>query len=108
MAAPYDPTYDFAPLSHPIIQWFSSGNPSFPAATGPYVFDTWSQERDNWQDYVGPGPTPLWAQRNQATSVPLYQNANGTKIRLLALQITIRIWDGNTKQTRQSSVVVDL
>jgi type II secretory pathway pseudopilin PulG len=106
--------YGFVPLSHPVIQSFSSGNPAFPANTGPYVFDTWSQAKDDWLDYVGAGPTPLWATQGEPNGfgVPLYQNVNikngNPNIRLMAVQITIRIWDPNTKQARQSSVVVDL
>jgi len=111
------PAYDFVTLDHPAIQWFSQGNPTFSAAGGPRVFDTWSQAKDDAFDYGA------WATPGQATSVPLYSNefnrknpltaANpqGTptmRIRIVAIQITMRVWDANTKQTRQSSIVVDL
>ena len=50
----------------------------------------------------------LWETPNLNSSIPLYRSGNGDKIRILALQITIRIWDSNTKQTRQTSIVVDM
>jgi prepilin-type N-terminal cleavage/methylation domain-containing protein len=103
------PPYDFVGLSHPAIQWFSNANPAFINATGPRVFDTWSQLKDDAYDYGA------WQTSGATTSVPLFFNnpVNPTstpsmKIRLVAVQITMRIWDPNTKQTRQSSVVVDL
>lgn len=104
------PLHDFVPLSHPAVQSFSRSNPAFSVNNGPRVFDTWSQARDDYQDYLTPvNPNvPLWQEQNRATTVPLYQNAAGDKVRIVAVQISIRIWDVNTKQTRQSSVVVDL
>jgi prepilin-type N-terminal cleavage/methylation domain-containing protein len=101
--------YDFVTLDHPAIQWFSQGNPTFSAPNVPRVFDTWSQSKDDAFDYG------TWATPGLATSIPLYQNNSKAKattpvmqIRLVAIQITMRIWDANTKQTRQTSIVVDL
>jgi len=81
----------------------------------PRVFDTWSQAKDDVLDYstptAGDPVTPLWRSVSppQNTTIPLYQSSTtGDKIRIIAVQISIRIWDVNTKQTRQSSVVVDL
>lgn len=177
-----DRFYDFIPLSHGMIQSYATLGSSFPTTgTNGFVFDTWSQGKDEWQDYVGGASTtmngnlnagagfntvaiaspagfpasgryliridseemlvtaghgtnswtvvrgvngtsavahlggaqvemlPLWAQTDRQQGIPLYRNINtGQKLRLMALQITIRLWDGNTRQTRQSSVVVEL
>ena len=48
-----------------------------------------------------PATYPGWWSADQPYSLPL-------PIRIHAIQITIRLWDVNTKQTRQSSIVVDL
>jgi type II secretory pathway pseudopilin PulG len=102
---PPNRVWDFVPLADPALQQFTGKNPSFPGdnATGPAVFDTWSSASDDVPyDYSG------WATPGQPYSIPLYQNANGQKIQIVAIQITIRIWDANTMQTRQTSLVVDL
>jgi prepilin-type N-terminal cleavage/methylation domain-containing protein len=63
--------------------------------TGPRVFDTWSSVRDDTYDYSH------WSVPNAATSAP-------AQIRILALQITLRIWDQKTQQTRQITLVQDM
>jgi type II secretory pathway pseudopilin PulG len=104
--SPRGKSYDFVTLADPAVQQFNqntAGPAPFRQNRPPFVFDTWSQERDNSLDYSG------WAARNTLPSIPLWMNpATGEKIRLLAIQITIRIWDDNTRQTRQTSLVVDL
>jgi hypothetical protein len=55
------------------------------------VFDTWSQQ----------GAYANWGMAGTATSLPL-------PIRILALQITLRIWDDRTQQTRQMTIVQDM
>jgi type II secretory pathway pseudopilin PulG len=68
------------------------------------VFDTWSSRSDGTFDYSGWKPTGT----PTATTIPMYTAANGERIRIVAIQVTIRIWDNKTKQARQTSVVVDL
>jgi hypothetical protein len=98
--------YDFVTLAGPAVQQFNqntAGAAPFKKNRPPYVFDTWSQARDNSLDYSG------WSTTNKRTSIPLLTSTvTGEKIRLLAIQITIRIWDAITSQTRQTSIVVDL
>jgi type II secretory pathway pseudopilin PulG len=101
---------DFVPLSDPTVQAYNLNKPQagnvpqspFNASTAPYVFDTWSSMNDDFCDYTS------WATPSTPKSIPLFQNSSGGTIRIVAIQITIRIWDQNTKQTRQSSLVVDL
>ncbi len=107
---PTDPnTQDFVDLFHPNIQAYgvsggSSLNPNFnfQAGTGPLVFDTWASLKDNYYDYSS------WATPGTAKSVPLYQNSSGAYLGIKAVQVTIRIWDAKTEQTRQISVIQDL
>src|SRR5262249_27082632 len=129
------PPYDFVSLKHPVIQQFgwtvapspiagssvnTQNNPNFNYGNQrPYVFDTWSALKDDLVDYSS------WQAPGTAFSVPLYQHVIGSAtpagainqatnppsqyqyIRILAVQVTIRIWDNNTRQVRQSSIVVD-
>jgi hypothetical protein len=71
-------------------------NPNNTTSPAPAVFDTWSgQVKPNYYDYstsIVPG---------QYTSIPL-------KIKVKAVQISIRVWDQNTQKTRQVTVVQDL
>lgn len=68
------------------------------------VFDTWSQRKDDQFDYTG------WLTRGIDQTIPMYQNDNSvTKpIRIRAIQVTIRIWDHRTKQSRQVSMIQDM
>ena len=45
-----------------------------------------------------------------AVTIPIYKRTdfNGAPIRIKAIQITLRIWDSKTKQSRQVSMVVDM
>ncbi len=105
--------------------------PTWPGFYG-YVFDTWSSRKDDGFnfDYSTPltqngpprwataqGPVPYPAPPDPFTlgpqqSIPLYKtnypNKQQMAIQILAIQITIRIYDPNTKQTRQTSIVVDM
>jgi Tfp pilus assembly protein PilW len=68
----------------------------FSKATGPMAFDTWSMLTDASYDYSG------WATGTPAAvAVPL-------KIRILALQIILRVWDARTQTTRQITIVQDM
>jgi hypothetical protein len=77
-----------------------SSNSNFTAATGPLVFDTWSGVSDGPYDYTGwdPGTPPS---APSTTTVPF-------KIQILALQITLRVWDARTQQTRQVTMIQDM
>ncbi len=91
------------PPRNPVFTRFLNNNVNTPNPNFPgYAFDTWSAMRDDSYDYSG------WSTAGAATSAPLYQNAQGQNLQILAIQITIRIWDSNTKQTRQTSLVVDM
>lgn len=59
------------------------------------VFDTWSSANDGTYDYSG------WATAGTTTSVPL-------QAQILAIKVSIRIWDFKTEQARQVSLVVDM
>src|SRR5205823_1665707 len=100
------PPYDFVSLYDPAITQFNMNNPAFNTASTttktPFVFDTWSQLKDEVWDYSS------WATQGANTTIPLFRNSSGQLIRILAIQITIRIWDNNTRQSRQTSIVVDL
>jgi type II secretory pathway pseudopilin PulG len=97
---------DFVDLFDASVTAFANpGNTSFGGAGQPMVFDTWSQT----QDTTYPNYSSGWSGPKSASSIPLYQNAAGTiKIRIRAIQITMRVWDEKTQQTRQASVVQDL
>jgi prepilin-type N-terminal cleavage/methylation domain-containing protein len=68
------------------------------------VFDTWSSvtQPDANFDYSG------WAQPGNASSAPILNDTMGNKIRIKAIQITLRVWDFKTKKTRQVTMVQDL
>jgi type II secretory pathway component PulJ len=69
----------------------SAGLNSVFAANNWSVFDTWSKD----------APYQGWNAPGTATSLPL-------KMRVLALQITLRVWDVRTEQARQMSVIQDM
>jgi hypothetical protein len=66
-------------------------NPAFAAAGNYCVFDTWSKY----------GNYSNWNSRGTNVSLPL-------QIRILALQVTIRVYDENTGLTRQTTLVQDM
>ena len=59
---------------------------------GPRVFDSWSSVKDDTYDYSS------WYVANTPGSVP-------APIRIMSLQITLRVWDRKTQQTRQVTLV---
>jgi hypothetical protein len=59
------------------------------------VLDTWSSAVSPPYDYSG------WKNAGGPTSLPL-------QIRVLALQITLRVWDAKTQQTRQMTITQDV
>src|SRR5262249_23675518 len=71
------------------------------------VYDTWSQATDTLYDYSA------WSDPTQtakvAPSQPSVLTANGyVPSRILALQISIRVWDLKSQQARQITVVQDM
>lgn len=99
---------NFVSLHDAAVTQYWSNTTAFGTAR---VFDTWSsastavagQNYRNWKPPVAPNPTT-------DSTIPMYQSnqAAGDLIRIRAIQITIRIWDSKTRQTRQTSVVVAL
>lgn len=95
---------EFVSVNDATVQAFKSNNPNYNGATGPYLFDTWSKMTDNVYDFSNwaPGATGV------NNTIPIYQNASGQLIGIRAVQVTLRIWDFKTEQTRQVTVVQDL
>lgn len=92
----------FVPLTN--LASYSNSNPAFPAGT--MVFDTWSQPHDHQNENYS-----YWSQLNPptATTIPMWRpftvaEPMGGPI-IKAIQVTIRIWDYKTNQTRQVTVV---
>jgi prepilin-type N-terminal cleavage/methylation domain-containing protein len=71
------------------------------------AFDTWSSLVDPQAgiDYSGWRPTSNTA--NNAY-IPMFLDSSGVPIRVRGIQVTIRIWDLKTEQTRQVTIVQDL
>jgi hypothetical protein len=109
---------DFVNLYDPSLPAVTNTN--FNATTGPMVFDAWSRlatpasgppftyDYDGsvansnpsvrlWDNNDPSNPTP----GNTAFTVPL-------RIRVLALQIILRVWDARTQQTRQITIIQDM
>lgn len=61
----------------------------------PRVFDTWSSVKDDQFDYSS------WSHPGTPVSAP-------SQVRILALQITLRVWDHKAQQTRQITLVQDM
>jgi prepilin-type N-terminal cleavage/methylation domain-containing protein len=74
---------------------------------GPAVFDTWSNARDEFYNYsyfrdqTGNEFT-IWNTPGSTRSAPL----NG--VRILALRITLRVWDLKTQLTRQVTITQEM
>ncbi|MHB1424649.1 MAG: PilW family protein [Gemmataceae bacterium] len=93
---------------------YYNGNPSFynPTKTpitpnNPAVFDTWSSLVDGLTGSPGysvwnlPGTTST----NPNHSIPLWNQTTQTGPTIQAIQITIRLWDFKTQQTREVTIV---
>lgn len=78
-------------------------NPTGPNLSGPAVFDTWT----SLDDGLGAASNypANWDKAFSMTGIPMWNGAirNGPIIK--AIQITIRIWDSKTNQTRQVTIV---
>jgi type II secretory pathway pseudopilin PulG len=86
---PYSSFVDLPPSTQSSNLAFANASPAYP--NGVSVFDTWSKY----------GNYSNWNTAGTATSLPL-------KIRILALQITLRVWDQRTQQTRQVTIIQDM
>jgi prepilin-type N-terminal cleavage/methylation domain-containing protein len=73
-------------------------NPNAPA-----VFDTWSSLNDGLSNYSAWNVNGLLNPVSPYTSIPLWNGIKGPTIQ--AIQITIRIWDFKTNQSRQVTIV---
>jgi hypothetical protein len=104
---------DFVSLDDATVQAFASNNPNFnihatayssSSTTNKYLFDTWSGVADDIYDFSD------WQTGTNSTNhlIPIYQNSSGQPISIKAVQVTMRIWDFKTNQTRQVTVVQDL
>jgi hypothetical protein len=92
----YDPTQaqpigpgNFVPLFVDLPPPSLSQNTVIQAANSISMFDTWSNQ------------APYTTTAGQPTSLPL-------PIRILAIQITLRVWDERTQQTRQMTITQDM
>ncbi len=107
---------EFISLHDPLMgkYWMQENNPVRPSnsdlakiqpVNSVRVFDTWSSRKDDFYDYSG------WASRDTDQTIPMYHNdasVDPNPIRIRAIQITLRIWDSRTKQSRQVSVIQDM
>jgi prepilin-type N-terminal cleavage/methylation domain-containing protein len=83
--------------THPVLQ---SKNPLF-RGNNPRVFDTWSSVQDGAHDYKDWNDTDSADPVIQSKRLPL-------RINILAIQITLRVWDRKTQNTRQITIVQDM
>jgi hypothetical protein len=60
------------------------------------VFDTWSSRADRFFDYRS------WNTPFQHNSIPF------PGLQIQAIQVTLRVWDRRTQQTRQTSILQDM
>lgn len=96
----YKPPIYPAGQTHPRNPSFYDSQVPVPAnRTPPAVFDTWSSQRDDVYNYT------QWATVGSTTSAPLVLNTDN---RLVALKITLRVWDQKTQQARQVTLIQDM
>jgi prepilin-type N-terminal cleavage/methylation domain-containing protein len=82
-------------------------NTLFSKTTGPMVFDTWS----SCQTPPGAGPYTydyFTGKKWDPTTVTPSAYTVPLKIKILALQIILRVWDARTQQTRQVTIIQDM
>jgi prepilin-type N-terminal cleavage/methylation domain-containing protein len=96
----YSNTEPFVTLFDPSVTYFYywGPNPFSIFGSNAMVFDTWSRVVDGLSDYS------QWNSYGQSTSMPLFDGFSGGPV-IVALQITLRIWDAKTNQTRQVTIV---
>jgi hypothetical protein len=111
------PASDFVDLTDSSVTSYSaytnnmgvqlSNNPQYVMTTGgagPWVFDTWSQQQLGSYDYSGTS----WSNPGTYAAIPTFKNPTGQTIRILAIQITLRLYDFKTETTRQVTMVQNL
>jgi prepilin-type N-terminal cleavage/methylation domain-containing protein len=89
-------------------------NPNF-TSNGPLVFDTWSSYRDtnpntgmpSGYDYYAPWINPAGGPAQALLPMAAAGTQHGP-IRILALEITVRVWDFKTEQARQITILQDM
>jgi type II secretory pathway pseudopilin PulG len=104
----FHPTFVLTPAQglaqNPPIVAYNNSNPAF-YPTNPasgMVFDTWSSLTDALTGYPG---FSNWNLPGLPTSIPLWNPTLQAGPIIQALQITIRIWDEKTSQTREVTIV---
>ena len=86
----------------------NNSNKNYPngASTTARIFDTWSNMQEKPQ--AAPTTTPTfdysaYATVGQSQTIPF-----PTSVRIMAIQVIIRVWDVKTEQTRQITIAQDL
>ncbi len=103
-----DPTVS---LFNSIFTGYQNLNPVFynpkTNPTGPAVFDTWSSLQDSLSGSPGYSVWNLSGtiNPNPHHSIPLWNHTLQTGPIIQAIQITIRVWDLKTEQTREVTIV---
>jgi type II secretory pathway pseudopilin PulG len=77
-------------------------NPAYNMITGPMVFDTWTTMNN---DLMGNNYRSSWANPFFITAIPMWNSLLNSGPLIQAIQISIRIWDFKTNQTRQVTIV---
>jgi type II secretory pathway pseudopilin PulG len=97
-----NPRFNFALTGSQVPNPDTGGTTTMPPYDGskPCVYDTWSKTNDGTYDYSG------WQNQTSPTSTTLPLGLpTSTGCPILALQISLRIWDRATQQTRQMTFV---
>jgi|GEM_PF-2989173 len=97
-----NPRFNFALSGSQVPNPDTNGMTTMPPYDGskPCVYDTWSKTNDGTYDYSG------WQNQTSPTSTTLPLGLpTSTGCPILALQISLRIWDRATQQTRQMTFV---
>jgi hypothetical protein len=88
---------------------FPMNNSTYSSADGPRIFDTWCSDKDAGYKDWRPGPSP------SPKAIPIFQRKNTGPddpekdiINIRAIQVTLRVWDVKTQQSRQVTIVQDL
>jgi hypothetical protein len=85
------------------------GNPLYSTAAGVHVFDTWSNAADPTVTASGATYDYSTAWNDTTSTLPAVQVKRiPLQMTIPAIQITIRLWDKKTQQSRQLSFVQDM
>jgi len=90
----------------PASPWNANGNNGILSQASAVVFDTWSQQSlpATWN-----ANTPAtWATGNPTSTLGVGNGLPPLRVRITTLQIRIRIWDPNTQQARQITMVQEI